>query len=644
MPYHITMEDAGLFQMVCHLNGISHPPGYPLFTLMCQQLMVLPHVVVGNLVSVLFAVCTLVVFYKVVILLSNNPTVALIAALAYGLCICFWSQAIIIEVYSLAALTFMLCWWQLLKFYQTSKIRYWFGLCLFGGLALSNHWPLFILSAAGFIVHFWYMRSRFWQLVKSPYVCMVSLGLLLVGLTPYLSIVFNTNPEIAIFGSVESDRFWPYVLRSYYSDDQAAAVFADKLKYYVWLIQEMGLQLGLAALPVILTGVFLSRGRLGTGNTISLGLIFFATTFGLMTLLNMQFDVLYQAVFQPYPVIACAALAIWFALGVHWLSDQLGSRFGVPKKLVVSLLFITIALSNFPKVNRNLDIAGAYAETVLESLPPEAILFVSGDNHVGPLGFKNRVEMLRADVTLYSRESLVFSNRLSSAWSSQADIDLAIGRFIGASKRPVFSIVSDDLVTADYGLYYGYGVNDGTETIFVPEFEAYVDYILDLYIGNFVTDLHEWVFCYNVIAKYSKYYARYGFMTGTNQLSDLRRLRIDKLLSTLPGKLATIETSFSFAAKFDANKMLEMVRAAESQLTSRTPRREVSLLYQYFGLIHMLRQEDQLAVGKFQKSLMIMPHKENKSICYLRTLYARVDAFKAITRLEDEYTFQECGA
>ena len=38
MPRTITLEDAGLFQMVCHIGGISHPPGYPTFTLFCQGL------------------------------------------------------------------------------------------------------------------------------------------------------------------------------------------------------------------------------------------------------------------------------------------------------------------------------------------------------------------------------------------------------------------------------------------------------------------------------------------------------------------------------------------------------------------------------------------------------------------------------
>ena len=64
MPRLITLEDAGLFQMVCHVGGIGHPPGYPLFTLLCQQLILQDSVFSGNLISVMFAVAAVMVFFS----------------------------------------------------------------------------------------------------------------------------------------------------------------------------------------------------------------------------------------------------------------------------------------------------------------------------------------------------------------------------------------------------------------------------------------------------------------------------------------------------------------------------------------------------------------------------------------------------
>jgi len=78
MPTTITLEDAGLFQMVCHLDGISHPPGYPLFTILCNQMTLAPGVVTGNLISVVFALVAVVLFYEVVVLITANEFTALL--------------------------------------------------------------------------------------------------------------------------------------------------------------------------------------------------------------------------------------------------------------------------------------------------------------------------------------------------------------------------------------------------------------------------------------------------------------------------------------------------------------------------------------------------------------------------------------
>ena len=67
MSSSITLVDAGLFHMVCADNGIAHPPGYPLATLLCHPFMSLPFMgtIPGNLFSTVFALATLVMLYIV---------------------------------------------------------------------------------------------------------------------------------------------------------------------------------------------------------------------------------------------------------------------------------------------------------------------------------------------------------------------------------------------------------------------------------------------------------------------------------------------------------------------------------------------------------------------------------------------------
>ena len=146
MPRSITLEDAGLFQMVCHLGGISHPPGYPLFTLLCQQMVWGDTVIPGNAVSTIFALGAVIMLFHVVCALGVDKWTALIAATAYGISATFWSQAIIIEVYSLAAFLFIAAWWLLLRFLATNAHGYAWGVAAVAGLSLANHWPIFVLS------------------------------------------------------------------------------------------------------------------------------------------------------------------------------------------------------------------------------------------------------------------------------------------------------------------------------------------------------------------------------------------------------------------------------------------------------------------------------------------------------------------
>ena len=110
MPGQITLEDAGLFQMVCHQGGIGHPPGYPLFVLACQGFVSLPFfddsVFAANLLSSIFASLTCVVVYLIGKMLFAAPSSALALAYCYGFSTVVWSQAIIVEVYSLQSLLF----------------------------------------------------------------------------------------------------------------------------------------------------------------------------------------------------------------------------------------------------------------------------------------------------------------------------------------------------------------------------------------------------------------------------------------------------------------------------------------------------------------------------------------------------------
>ena len=142
MPQTITLEDAGLFQMICHKGGIGHPPGYPLFILSCQAFVNLPvfeqDVVAGNLMSALFASAACSVLLIVLRQLQVTGLLSVSLALVYGLSATFWSQAIIVEVYSLAVLLFLICLSLSLAYRDSEQVKYLLWLALVYGLACLN--------------------------------------------------------------------------------------------------------------------------------------------------------------------------------------------------------------------------------------------------------------------------------------------------------------------------------------------------------------------------------------------------------------------------------------------------------------------------------------------------------------------------
>ena len=108
MPRTVVLEDDGLFLMAGEHLGISHPPGYPLYTLLCWLFMRLPGnpAVLGHLSSAVLGAMACATLYVCARLLGSGRLAALGAAWLFGASSHFWSQAIIAEVYTLNALAF----------------------------------------------------------------------------------------------------------------------------------------------------------------------------------------------------------------------------------------------------------------------------------------------------------------------------------------------------------------------------------------------------------------------------------------------------------------------------------------------------------------------------------------------------------
>jgi hypothetical protein len=118
--------DSGELLAAAMVNGVPHPPGYPLYTMLLQAWLALTGALMpardlawrGNLLSALTAAWSVGVTASVAAWLLREQRArwlwALLAALAWAFTPLLWDQAVITEVYALHALAAALLGWALL--------------------------------------------------------------------------------------------------------------------------------------------------------------------------------------------------------------------------------------------------------------------------------------------------------------------------------------------------------------------------------------------------------------------------------------------------------------------------------------------------------------------------------------------------
>ncbi len=628
LPRVITLEDAGLFQMICQKGGIGHPPGYPLFVLSCQAFTSLPFwppgVFAGNLLSGIYAAAACSLLVLVTFELTRQLLPALVAGLAYGFSATFWSQAIIIEVYTLAACLFALSFWLALRFVATYQHRYLFLLSLVSGLSLANHWPLHLLSSLGILTILLADWRPLLDFLKRPLNVFVCLGLGLLGLTPYLSL-FQVMPAFAVYGEIESwEQFFRYIARAAYNDQYEVAGWLDRWQFQTWVLAQTAREFHLLLLPFILIGVGLSLRQLSPGACLSLLFVYFGGTTLLILLLGFEYNYYRQAVFEPYPIVAYMAGAVWLALGVSWSATQLSRVVDSPLAgpglaiAVLALLFF----GNLAENNRRDDgIAYLWAQTVWDSVPPDADFFVVGDTGVGLLGYLHHVEGQRQDLNLFSWHSLVFSNRLAPAGAPRDEVDERRRSYIEQTDRPVFSTVRPPYPYIDRGLVFersdasGFSCEGRHESL---------EILLDVYLNDAENlDGHERQLLFVTLLDATKQHLGM-IMFSENPERALPMLQ--NLQQSLPGKLGTLGMMLRYRASADVKPFLtEMVAAAKTQLTPEAPAQISAMLEEYGGRVAMLEPAaPETALAHFRRSIDYYSVPVNPSRCRMIPILHRL--------------------
>ena len=460
-PRTVTLEDSGIFIMSSDVAGVSHPPGYPIHSVLGKLFTLLPFGSVAfrvHLLSALFGALSCAVLFWIAHLLTATRYIAYAVAFAYGMSREFWAQAIIAEVYSLNVFFFFLTMMLALLYLAAPQARTLKWLALLVGLGMSHHWPLYLLSLPGVFAVLWprLREARRDALGAVPF--------LAVGLVPYAYLVARSHmdPAISFYGPLDSwDRFLFFVLRSGYADVDATrtAGLSDRLLFAGFLGKELIWQFTPLGAALAVVGSAAQWRRWPPSVARGLALSFAGGTIVLLVLLRRDFGYIDQAVFKVYPLLAYGVMAIWLGLGLQesarWVSRVATLASATPLALGAAVCVGSLALHGRTNWRAGYTWAKDYAETVLGAVAENAIIITTADSDIGPIGYVNRVEHVRPDVDIYNDKGLVFSNRLFRPPASDRAKTQAFRRLIEGTDRPVY--VTGELALGyameDYGLF-----------------------------------------------------------------------------------------------------------------------------------------------------------------------------------------------
>jgi len=459
MPRTVALEDDGFFILASWFNGIAHPPGYPLFTLIAHAFSQIPWGSVAmrvHAVSALFGAIACGTLWYIARELGLGRLLATLTALLLGFSSSFWSQAIIAEVYTLNALLFFLSLWLTLRLRhcgETTRCRRLVILLgLVFGLATANHWPLTFLAAPGLLLILAPQLPRLWRYLPHGVLA------LLVGMSPYLWLYLRSqaDPFISFYGPLHNLReLFSFVSREVYSgfDNTSTAAWSDRADFSLYLLRELARQFSPAALPFMLFGLVRQFRHLPLGVALAFLWIFFSNGFLLVGLQHLDYNYITRTLFHVYPLVSYGIAALWTALGLRAALDLLSPR--LPDGARTTLLRYALALllpagaliTNAPdNMRQGYHWSELYARQIFSMVEPGAAIFTSADIDTGVLGYFRYVEGWRPDTEVFSSNGIIFSNRLGDRPVEEFDEKMRLlSTFITANERPVYFTIGATL-------------------------------------------------------------------------------------------------------------------------------------------------------------------------------------------------------
>ncbi len=450
----ITFADSGELAAVAARLGIAHPPGYPLFTLLGYPLTLLPVSTVAfrvGLLSALAAAAACLLLYRTGLGLLRDilpPAAAPVAnqdsgrsrpalpplalalaplpgALLFAFARTVWSQAVIVEVYTLQALllTLFLAACARAASHPATAVRHWPLVCGATGLCLANHLtgilllPALLFFAAVCLAD----RARAKPPPPIPWLRTAALAAAPLLLYLYLPVRSRMDPLPNWDAPETLHRFLAHVTaRQYQGLLGREGLRQEELGRFLTEQLPGEASWVLLCLAGIGLGVLLGRAWRLAGVTVLAA--------GAILVYNLAYPIHDLRV---YYVPWLAICGLWASLGGGWLVYRIG-KLRLPAVAPTLLAVLVCLTCLFPLLGHweendqhDFTLLGNYTRDALQNLAPEAIAFSGeSDSFTSPATYYQLVEGIRPDVLVLDLGALaspVLQQRLARARPALAE-------------------------------------------------------------------------------------------------------------------------------------------------------------------------------------------------------------------------------
>ncbi len=432
--------DSGEFVTGAYHLGIVHPPGYPLYLLLGKLFMTL--VPFGdmafrlNLMSAFFASLTVGLIYIAARQLKLSIPAALLSAVMATGSFQFWTQALIAEVYTLAAFFFMLIFCLTLSWYRNRDRKTLLVLAFTAGLALTHHITIasfYIVIAVFVLIYEFKIIKDFRFIIKA-----VILFLLPLLLYLYLPIRSSANPPTDWGNPDNLKRMVGHVTAKQYKGKLLEhGVEGVKIQFTKFLGASLK-QYTPVLLPVILLGFVLAYRR-------EKGLFLLILA---LTLVNIAYSHIYYIVdIESYFIPAFLLWALVAAYSwdfLYKLVKEKGiplERAGIAVLLLISMIPIIFNWSDADRSGNYL--ARNYGMNMYATIDDGGIFFSHGDNESFIMAYLSLVEGVRPDVTVYDRTQNILPYPMVKNNKTDKPVPIVAARqwereMVESSKKPVY--------------------------------------------------------------------------------------------------------------------------------------------------------------------------------------------------------------